>query len=66
MLRHPRLILADEPTGNLDADNGRIVLECLRDLAKQGAAVMLVTHDDRAAAYAHRIVRMHAGTIPAE
>jgi ABC-type lipoprotein export system ATPase subunit len=52
----PKLLLADEPTGNLDADNGRAVLVHLADYARKGGAVLLATHDARAAEYASRMV----------
>lgn len=55
LLHGPGLLLADEPTGNLDEGNGKIVLGHLADYARQGNAVLLVTHDPRAAAYAHRL-----------
>jgi len=63
LLNKPGLILADEPTGNLDADSGRAVLEYLAEFARQGGGVLLVTHDDRAAGYAQRTVKMRAGRI---
>ncbi len=63
LLNEPGLILADEPTGNLDADSARAVLVYLAEFACQGGAVLLVTHDDRAAGYAKRTVKMRAGRI---
>jgi ABC-type lipoprotein export system ATPase subunit len=63
LLNKPQLLLADEPTGNLDADNGRLVLGYLADFAKEGGAVLLVTHDLRVAEYAHRIVRLQNGRL---
>ena len=63
LLNEPGLILADEPTGNLDADSARAVLEYLAEFARHGGAVLLVTHDDRAAAYAQRTVKMRAGRL---
>ncbi len=45
LLQQPRLLLADEPTGNLDDENGKLVMNTLRDFAKAGGAVMVVTHD---------------------
>jgi putative ABC transport system ATP-binding protein len=63
MLRSPKLLLADEPTGNLDSENGQAVLKCLRDYANDGAAVLLVTHDSRAGQYADRTLRMNAGRV---
>lgn len=58
LLHRPRFLLADEPTGNLDEENGQIVLDHLAAFAKNGGGVLLVTHDARAAACAHRIVRL--------
>jgi ABC-type lipoprotein export system ATPase subunit len=55
LLHQPPLLLADEPTGNLDADNGAAVLDCLSDHARAGGAVLLVTHDPEAAARASRV-----------
>ncbi len=45
LLQQPQLLLADEPTGNLDDDNGRLVMDALREFAQAGGAVMIVTHD---------------------
>jgi ABC-type lipoprotein export system ATPase subunit len=59
----PPLLLADEPTGNLDEANGQKVLEGLAEHARQGGAVLLVTHDPRAAQYAHRKLLMEAGRL---
>lgn len=58
LLNRPRLLLADEPTGNLDGENAAIVLAHLREFAQAGGAVLLVTHEDAAAARADRIVRL--------
>ena len=63
MLNNPLLILADEPTGNLDEKNTTIVLDQLRQFATAGGAVIMVTHDSQAAAAADRIVRMEHGKI---
>jgi len=63
LLNKPGIILADEPTGNLDADSARAVMEYLTEFARDGGAVLLVTHDDRAVEYAQRTIRMHAGRI---
>jgi putative ABC transport system ATP-binding protein len=63
-LRSPRLILADEPTGNLDAENAAIILNHLAEFAASGSgAVLMVTHDDRAKAAASRGVEMRAGRL---
>ena len=63
LLHSPKLLLADEPTGNLDRENARLVLDCLADFARGGGAVLLVTHDDAAAQSAQRTVRLQAGSI---
>ena len=57
-LTSPLLLLADEPTGNLDEENGRVVLEFFEEFATGGGAVLLMTHDDRARQTAHRSLRM--------
>jgi putative ABC transport system ATP-binding protein len=61
LLHRPRLILADEPTGNLDSENAEIVLRALSELASEGAAVLMVTHDDRLANRAGRVMHMEHG-----
>jgi len=65
LLNHPRILLADEPTGNLDEENADIVLESLREFARSGGAVLLVTHDARAANTADRVIPMREGRITA-
>jgi ABC-type lipoprotein export system ATPase subunit len=66
LLNQPRLLLADEPTGNLDEENADIVLTALREFAAAGGAVLLVTHDSRAAAAATTLLRMQTGRLPLE
>lgn len=61
-----KLLLADEPTGNLDSTNGVEVMELLKELNRQGTTIVTVTHSERDAAYAHRIVRLLDGKIVAE
>ena len=63
LLNQPKVLLADEPTGNLDPASGDVVLQHLADFAEAGGAVLLVTHDERAARYPHRTVRMASGRI---
>jgi ABC-type lipoprotein export system ATPase subunit len=63
LLNKPKLLLADEPTGNLDAENGQIVLRCLAEFARDGGAVLLVTHEPGTGDYASRIVKMNGGKI---
>lgn len=57
----PNLILADEPTGNLDSANGNEVMELLTELNEQGTTIIMVTHSEHDARYSHRIVRMLDG-----
>ncbi len=63
MLNRPKLLLADEPTGNLDAENSELVLQHMRRFTQQGGAVLLVTHDPVAAEQADRIVTMRDGEL---
>jgi putative ABC transport system ATP-binding protein len=63
LLNQPGLILADEPTGNLDAENAHAVLQYLAEFARSGGAVLLVTHDDRAAGYAQHTIHMRQGRL---
>jgi ABC-type lipoprotein export system ATPase subunit len=63
LLNRPKLLLADEPTGNLDGDNAEVVLRCLDEFARSGGAVLLVTHDTRAAQRARRSIRLAAGKV---
>jgi putative ABC transport system ATP-binding protein len=62
----PRLILADEPTGNLDSKNGLEVMKLLSELNKEGTTIMMVTHSERDSGYAHRIVNLFDGRIGTE
>ena len=62
----PQLILADEPTGNLDSKNGIEVMNLLSELNKQGTTIVMVTHSQRDAAFAHRIVNLFDGQIVTE
>ena len=63
VLNDPPLLLADEPTGNLDDANGRVILEALRARARAGAAVVVVSHRADAALGADRVYRMRAGRL---
>ena len=63
LLLEPKLLLADEPTGNLDPENTDSILDHLVAFAKEGGAVLMVTHDDRAASQASRSIRMEKGSI---
>jgi putative ABC transport system ATP-binding protein len=63
VVANPKLILADEPTGNLDSKNGIEVINLLTELNKEGTTIIMVTHSDRDAGYAHRIVKLFDGQI---
>ena len=63
LLNRPRLLLADEPTGNLDPENAAIVLEHIAHFARAGGAVLMVTHDDVAKHHADRIIRLEKGRL---
>jgi putative ABC transport system ATP-binding protein len=63
VVNKPRLILADEPTGNLDSRNGNEVMELLTSLNEAGTTIVMVTHSEHDAAYSHRIIRMLDGQV---
>lgn len=63
VFNNPKLVLADEPTGNLDVENAKIVLDALRTYAENGAAILIVTHDPNAANEAHRVVHLDQGRL---
>jgi putative ABC transport system ATP-binding protein len=63
MIRDPQILFADEPTSDLDDDNRDAVLSMLREIADQGKAVMVVTHEREAAQYADLKYRMDAGVL---
>lgn len=72
VINRPAIILADEPTGNLDTENSDIVLNMMRQLNKEfGQTIIMITHNSEAAARAHRVIEMRDGhvvrsTVPAE
>jgi putative ABC transport system ATP-binding protein len=63
---NPLILLADEPTGNLDSRNGEAVMDLMKDLHKQGATVCMVTHDPRYARHADRTIHLFDGRIVEE
>ena len=66
VVNNPKLILADEPTGNLDSSNGNDVMQLLTELNEQGTTVIMVTHSEHDAKYTHRIIRMLDGQTVTE
>jgi putative ABC transport system ATP-binding protein len=66
VVARPKLILADEPTGNLDSVNGEEVMQLLAELNDEGTTIVMVTHSPTHAEYAHRIVSLLDGTIVTE
>jgi putative ABC transport system ATP-binding protein len=64
LVHSPRLLLADEPTGNLDLETGKRIIELLFDLnAASGSTLVLVTHDEQIASRCRRVLRLHAGKL---
>jgi putative ABC transport system ATP-binding protein len=59
----PSILLADEPTGNLDSVNGEAVMDLLHELHKNGSTICMVTHDPRYAAHANRTIHLFDGRI---
>lgn len=66
VVNNPKLILADEPTGNLDSSNGNEVMQLLTELNEQGTTIVMVTHSEHDARYSHRIIRMLDGQTVTE
>ena len=63
LANEPEVILADEPTGNLDPETSGMILDFLRSLHQEGRTILMVTHDPRASAYAHKSLRLAEGRI---
>ena len=63
VLSNPKIILADEPTGNLDSKNGKEVMNLLSELHREGTTIVMVTHSQHDASYADRIVKLYDGEI---
>jgi putative ABC transport system ATP-binding protein len=62
-MNEPRLLLADEPTGNLDSETGNGILEVLGSLNRNGQSIVMVTHDERMTERAGRVIRLADGKI---
>lgn len=66
VVANPKLILADEPTGNLDSKNGKEVMELLNELNKEGTTIVMVTHSQHDAGFAGRIINLFDGQVVTE
>jgi putative ABC transport system ATP-binding protein len=66
LVNNPSILLADEPTGNLDSTNGEAVMELLRELHRGGATICMVTHDPRYARHADRSIHLFDGRVVEE
>ena len=66
MINDPQIIIADEPTGNLDSASSRLVMELLSDVHKSGNTILMVTHNPSLTKYSERVIFMHDGTIVAD
>lgn len=66
VITNPRIILADEPTGNLDSHSGKEILKILQALNQRGATVLLVTHEGYVAQHAQRVIKIHDGQVVAD
>ena len=66
VVSHPKLILADEPTGNLDSKNGKEVMTLLSELNKEGTTIVMVTHSQHDAGYASRTINLFDGEVVTE
>ena len=63
LVTNPEIIIADEPTGNLDSESSRMVMELLSDIHNEGHTILLVTHNPELTSYVSRVIYMHDGTI---
>jgi len=63
LVNHPGVILADEPTGNLDRESGARIMDLFRDLNRNGSTILLITHDETVASRASRVVRIADGQV---
>jgi putative ABC transport system ATP-binding protein len=63
LINYPRLLLADEPTGNLDEANEKIIIELFNQLHREGSTILMVTHDPQVASHAQRVIKLDHGKI---
>ena len=63
LINNPKIILADEPTGNLDEDNEKMIFQILKDLSKEGKCVIVVSHSNEVKSYADKIIKIANGKL---
>ena len=63
LLNQPKILLADEPTGNLDPENTAVVFGCLADFHRKGGTVLVATHEPEAESLAHRVISLRDGSV---
>jgi putative ABC transport system ATP-binding protein len=63
MFNNPAIIMADEPTGNLDEDNSKVLIDFLLDFKNKNGAVIIVTHDSRIVDFADRSIKLNEGIV---
>jgi putative ABC transport system ATP-binding protein len=66
LINNPRVIFADEPTGNLDSKSGEVVMQTLQKLNQEGHTIILITHETYTAKYSERIIRLKDGMIESD
>ena len=66
LVNSPQVIFADEPTGNLDTASGKMVMQTLQDLHREGHTIILITHESTTAEHAERIIRLRDGRIESD
>ena len=66
LVNNPEIILADEPTGNLDSASGVAVMEMIQELHREGKTIVLITHDSRLVQFATRVIHIKDGTVEKE
>lgn len=66
LIKKPKVIFADEPTGNLDSETGHLIMRMLKTVCRQGTSIIIATHDEELREYADRVIRLHDGKMTEE